>query len=379
MVEGEHTADLTGHCPEVYSFTEQEYQAHQHPFQYLSYDFLSQYLLLIEPQYLNTDWDNVPGMFHQIAKLQAVVVEKSLWEFFVSSRNWEKWRAMDFYNNLRIAISISLVQVSGSQMIENKIYMSIVHIHHGQKQATFLQAASMVKEAMKGQTETLIITQLLQDVDYFPNIAYYVNKSHVTMLHLSRDLSKFASLANNFIVAELIERDTSTGPRSKLVCTKAPLCFVKGGKDYPGNSAIYPFKIWDLWKCSSTGKKKEVTTIQVNVSPVDDTGAGLKKSCHHALVLGKTEWEIASQVGSDPAWIIPGHSTLAFDPLPSEDGASYARSEKKSKKAKKERDLEGNQEGQKDQVIRERQSWDFPASIWRHRYGAKGDTMQCWE
>ena len=274
-------------------------------------------------------------MFHWIAKLQAVVVEKPLWEFFVSSRNWEKRRAMDFYDNLGIAISISLVQVSGSRMIKNKISMSIVHIHHGQKQATFLQAASMVKEAMKGQMETLIITQLLWDVDYFLNIAYYVDKSHVTMLHLSRDLSKFASLANNFIAAKLIERDTSTRPRSKLVCTKVPPCFVKGGKDYLGNSAIYPFKIWDLGKCSSTRKKKEVTTIQVNVSPVDDTGAGLKKSCHRALVLGKTEQEIASQVGSDPAWIIPGHSTLAFDPLPSEDGASYARSEKKSKKAKK--------------------------------------------
>ena len=193
----------------------------------------------------------------------------------------------------------------------------------------------VVKEAMKGKTETLIVTQLLQDAEYFPNITHYVDKSHLAILHLSGDLTKFISLANNFIAAKLIQRDTSTGPNKKVVSTKVPLWFVKGGKDFLGDSTIYLLKIWDLGKCSCTRKKKEITTIQVNVSLVDDTSASLQKSHCQALALRKKEQEVASKVRNIQAWIIPGHRAPAFDPLPSEDGPSSNKSGKKSKKAKK--------------------------------------------
>ena len=73
----------------------------------------------------------------------------------------------------------------------------------------------------------------------------------------------------------------------------------------------------------------------MNVSPVDDFGAGLKKSHHWPLVLGKMEQEIASLVGNNLAWIILSHRALAFDPPPSDDGASSSKSGKKSKKSKK--------------------------------------------
>ena len=81
--------------------------------------------------------------------------------------------------------------------------------------------------------------------------------------------------------------------------------------------------------------KKEIHTIQVNVSPVDDFGVGLQKSHPWALALGKTDQEIASKTRTILAWTIQGHRALAFDLLPLDDGASSSESGKKSKKAKK--------------------------------------------
>ena len=162
---------------------------------------------------------------------------------------------------------------------------------------------NMVKTACKKGTESLFITQLTCHLQFFSNIGYNQDGMQVVLIHQSGDTSKHFGLANTFMEAELIKRAADIHP-DRPVCAKAPLGFIRGGKDFPVSSAIERFKLWDLEISFQTGKPRQLSTVHVYLLDENETSSSSQKSRHQALILGKSEEGYAPTEGTALAWII---------------------------------------------------------------------------
>ena len=187
-----------------------------HPEEFLSFEFLKEYPILLQPGNLRVDWNRIPGLTRRITTLPTVVVPDHLWQRWLT--DWrDSWEPDEdpkhFIPNVALVVCQSRFNDNPDTKGRDKRVnsLAIAHVPDSIQLSTFAQAEALLKKTEVNQNSVICLTRLHKAAKYHPDHYCRRRGRQLTLQHLQvRDSA--AGAAANFAGGELL---TSYGTSNK--------------------------------------------------------------------------------------------------------------------------------------------------------------------
>ena len=147
-----------------------------HPEEFLTYDFLREHPILLQPGMLRLDWNRIPGLTLQIATLPTVVVPDSLWGHWLTDwkDTWEPdEEPMHFVRNVALVVCRSRFNNNPDPKGRDKrVYsLAIPHVPDVIELATLAEANVLMEKTEVNLNSVICLTRLHKAAKFYPD--YY--------------------------------------------------------------------------------------------------------------------------------------------------------------------------------------------------------------
>ena len=150
-----------------------------HPEEFLTFNFLKQHPILLQPGMLRVDWNRIPGLTRRLDVIQTVVVPDSLWERWLG--DWkDSWEPDEdpghFVPNVALVVCRSRFNDNPDPAGRDKRVnsLAIAHVPDAIPLSTFAEANAVLKKTEINQPSVMCLTRLHKAAKYYPD--YYCNR-----------------------------------------------------------------------------------------------------------------------------------------------------------------------------------------------------------
>ena len=217
-----------------------------HPEEFLTYEFLRDHPILLQPGMLRVNWNRIPGLTRQIATLLTVVVPDHLWGRWLSDwkDSWEPDEEPGHYvRNIALVVCRSRFNDNPDPKGRDKRVnsLAIAHVPDAIQLSTFAEADALLKKTEVNLNSVICLTRLHKAAKYYPD--YFCDRKgrQLTLQHM-QDRTSAASAATNFAGAELLM--TYTASRREETYSKLPPGYRQGSVDNLINTGGRSYKVW---------------------------------------------------------------------------------------------------------------------------------------
>ena len=236
-----------------------------HPEEFLTYDFLQQHSILLQPGMLRVDWNRIPGLTRRIAVLQTVVVPDHLWERWLG--DWrDSWEPDEdpghFVRNVALVVCRSRFNDNPDPAGRDKRVnsLAIAHVPDTIQLSTFAEADALLKKTEVNLPSVICLTRLHKAAKYYPDYFCHRKGRQLTLQHTQVRVSP-AGAAVNFAGGELLT--TYTASHKEETYSKLPPGYRHGGTGDLINTGGRPYKVW------SSGRDKDRPDIHdIPLAPI---------------------------------------------------------------------------------------------------------------
>ena len=226
-----------------------------HPEEFLTYDFLRKYPILLQPGMLRVDWNRISGLTRRITTIPTVVVPDSLWARWL--HDWKDTWELDkdpghFVHNMALVICRS--RFNDNPDIKGKdrwVYsMANAHVPHKIGLATLEEANVLLEKTEPDLQSVICLTRLHKAAKFYPDYFCDRKKRQITLQHMDDRLAA-ARVAANFVGAELLTALTTAS--WDMTYSKLPPGYHQGSTGDLINTGGKCYKVWE----PGPGKKRK--------------------------------------------------------------------------------------------------------------------------
>ena len=224
-----------------------------HPEEFLTFDFLKDHPILLQPGILRVDWNRIPGLTRRVDTLPTVVVPDYLWERWVGDwrDSWEPDEEPGHYErNVALVVCRSRFNDNPDTKGRDKRVnsLAIAHVPDTIQLSTFAEADALLKKTEENLNSVICLTRLHKAAKYYPD--YFCNRKgrQLTLQHM-QDRGSAGGAAANFAGGELLT--TYTASHKVETYSKLPPGYRQGGLSDLINTGGRGYKVW------GTGRDKK--------------------------------------------------------------------------------------------------------------------------
>ena len=217
-----------------------------HPEEFLTFDFLREHPILLQPGVLRVDWNRMPGLTRRIVTLPTVVVPDQLWKRWLT--DWrDSWEPDEepghFIRNMALVVCRSRFNDNpdkkGRDMRVNSL--AVAHVPDWLRLSTFSEADKLLKTTEENMTSVICLTRLHKAAKYHPDYFCHRKGRQITLQHM-QDRGASAGAAVNIAGAELLT--TYTASRQEETYSKLPPGYRGGGTGDLINTGGRKYAVW---------------------------------------------------------------------------------------------------------------------------------------
>ena len=171
------------------NIAENGYKKCQWPESYITWEFLTEHPRAMESGYLHVEWNSIPGLYNRKSYLRTLVIQKEEWDHLSDPAQLEHyWEPTQDPDNFHWTLGLALCWTpfhDCSNTAQRKEYVVSVGIMQKPARHFGLPFEAAVGELWDDAkiTSTLLLIQLHQKSQLFPNIYYDRYGTHFTLMH----------------------------------------------------------------------------------------------------------------------------------------------------------------------------------------------------
>ena len=218
-----------------------------HPEEFLTFSFLKEHPILLQPGILRVDWNRIPGLTRRITTLQTVVVPDYLWGRWVTDwkDSWEPdGEPENFVRNVALVVCRSRFNDNPDTKGRDKRVnsLAIAHVPDSIQLSTFDEAVALLKKTESNQNSVICLTRLHKAAKYHPDYFCHRKGRQLTLQHMTARGSP-AGAAANFAGGELLT--TYTAYKREETYSKLPPGYRQGCTGDLINTGGRGYKVWE--------------------------------------------------------------------------------------------------------------------------------------
>ena len=214
--------------------------------EFLTFEFLKEHPILLQPGVIRVDWNRIPGVTRRITTLSTVVVPDYLWERWLG--DWrDSWEPDEepghFVRNVALVVCRSRFNDNPDTKGRDKRVnsLAIAHVPDMIQLSTFAEAEALLKKTEENLNSVICLTRLHKAAKYHPDYFCYRKGRQLTLQHM-QDRASAAGAAANFAGGELLT--TYTASKREETYSKLPPGYRKGGTGDLINTGGRSYKVW---------------------------------------------------------------------------------------------------------------------------------------
>ena len=195
-----------------------------HPEEFLTFDFLKEHPILLQPGVLRVDWNRMPGLTRRIVTLPTVVVPDQLWKRWLT--DWrDSWEPDEdprhFVRNMALVVCRSRFNDNPDKKGRDKRVnsLAIALVPDWIRLSTFSQAEELLQKTEENLTSVICLTRLHKAAKYHPDYFCHRKGRQITLQHM-QDRGASAGAAVNIAGAEFLT--TYTASKREETYSKLP-------------------------------------------------------------------------------------------------------------------------------------------------------------
>ena len=222
--------------------------------EFLTYDFLHEHPILLQPRMFRVDWNWIPGLSRRIDTLPTVVVLDSLWACW--QMDWmDTWEPDEdpghFIRNVALVVCRSRFNDNPDTKGRNKrVYsLAVAHVPDSIALASLTETNVTLKKCEPDQQSVICLTRLHKAAKFYPDYFCSRKKRQITLQHMEHRTAA-AGVAANFAGAELLTAPSVSGRDETY--SKLPPGYRQGDSGDLINTGGKRYKAWE----AGPGKKR---------------------------------------------------------------------------------------------------------------------------
>ena len=218
-----------------------------HPEEFLTYDFLREHPILLQPGMLQVDWNRIPGLSWRIDTIPTVVVLDSLWARWQT--DWkDSWEPDEdpghFIRNVALVVCRSWFNNNpDSKGKDKQVYsLAIAHVLDNIALASLAETNVTLMKCEPDQQSVICLTHLHKAAKFYPDYFCSRKKRQITLQHMEHQTAA-AGVAANFAGAELLTAPSVSGRDETY--SKLPPGYRQGSSGDLINTGGKHYKVWE--------------------------------------------------------------------------------------------------------------------------------------